>query len=58
VVARIPKDRVVAGFAALVARGELADGLGLRDCRDRVAGWFAAAGVPHEPTTSTEFNSD
>jgi hypothetical protein len=40
-----------------VARGELADGLGLRDCRDRVAGWFAA-GVPHEPTTSSWFNSD
>jgi hypothetical protein len=53
-----PEDRLVAGFATLVARGELADGLGLRENRDRVAGWFAAAGVSHEPTTSSWFNSD
>jgi hypothetical protein len=41
-----PEQRLIDCFQALVARGELADGMALREPRDRVQRWCEQAGVP------------
>ena len=46
-----PEDRLTACFTTLVVNGELGDHLALKENRERVAAWFAEAGVEHEPTT-------
>lgn len=53
-----PTDRLIASFTALVARGELADGLPLEENQGRVARWFSEAGVPAETDKWSWFNSD
>ncbi|MFI5709633.1 hypothetical protein [Kribbella sp. NPDC051620] len=51
-------ERLVASFAAVTARGELADHLPLEENRDRVARWFTEAGVPLKTEKWSWFNSD
>lgn len=53
-----PEDRLAACLSHLVARGDLADGQPLRAARDRVAAWFAEAGVPGEPVDSVWVSMD
>lgn len=51
-------DRLVAGFHALVAAGELGDHLALQENHRRVAAWWAAAGVTAETNSWSWMNSD
>ncbi|GAB3832611.1 hypothetical protein [Kribbella italica] len=53
-----PADRFVACFSALVAAGELGDGLALQENHRKVAGWCEQAGVVAETETWTWINSD
>jgi hypothetical protein len=51
-------DRFVACFYALVAAGELGDGLALQENHRKVATWCEQAGVTAETETWTWINSD
>ncbi|MEV0127683.1 hypothetical protein AB0H83_04365 [Dactylosporangium sp. NPDC050688] len=53
-----PQARLARGFRDLVERGEIGDGLPLRQARDRVQALFAEAGVPAEPADSHWISSD
>ncbi|GAA1615971.1 hypothetical protein GCM10009789_82530 [Kribbella sancticallisti] len=52
------QTRLIDCFAALIAEGELGDGLPLRENHLRVAGWFEAAGVPADTETWSWINSE
>jgi hypothetical protein len=53
-----PADRLVACFHALVAAGELGDGLPLQENHRKVAAWCEEAGVIAETEIFTWINSD
>ncbi|WP_283139649.1 hypothetical protein [Rhizohabitans arisaemae] len=52
------EDRLTACMALLVERGDLEDGIAIKENRDRVAGWFTEAGVPTESDESHWFSMD
>ncbi|MGH3426477.1 MAG: hypothetical protein ACRD3Q_08210 [Terriglobales bacterium] len=51
-----PEDRLVSCFATLVERGELSAELAIKENHERVAAWYAEAGVPVDTESWSWFN--